>query len=63
MESDLTFEEYINHLKFMESHVITDSSIHRTRTGDRTDGSLESSTLNDYGNNSTQPLRRVSNTQ
>ena len=63
MESDLTFEEDINHLKFMETNVITDSSIHRTRTGDRTDGSLESSTLNDYGNNSTQPLRRVSNTQ
>ena len=63
MESDLTFEEYINHLKFMETNVITDSSIHRTRTGDRTDGPLESSTLNDYGSNSTQPLRRVSNTK
>ena len=63
MESNLSFEEYINHIKFMENHDTTDGSIHRTHNSNRTSGSLESSTLNDYGSNSTQPLRRVSNTQ
>ena len=61
MESNLSFEEYINHLKFMETNVITDSSIHRNRNSNRTSSRMESPLIDDSNSNtSSEPVCRVS---
>ena len=61
MESNLTFEEYINHLKFMETNVITDSSIHRNNNSNRTSSRMESSLSDDScSTTSPEPVCRVS---
>ncbi len=65
MESNLSFQAYINHIKWMEKHDITDSGIHRASNRDRTSGGMESPTLNDDSRSTTPTERvcRVSNTK
>jgi hypothetical protein len=65
MESNLTFAEYINHIKWMEKHDTADVGIHRVNNRDRTSGGMESPTLNDDSRSTTPTERvcRVSNTK
>ena len=65
MESNLTFAEYTNHIKWMEKHDITTSGTHRVSDRDRTSGGMEPPTLNDdsRSNTPTERVCRVSNTK
>ena len=61
MESNLSLEEYINNLKFMETNVFTYSSIHRNNNSNRTSSRMESPLSDDSNSNtSPEPVCRVS---
>jgi len=62
LESNLTFAEYKNHIKFMERNDNSNSSVHWTSNGNRSGGSMESPTLNARDTNNTKPICRLSDT-